>query len=99
MSETCKNCELPLDKHWKAGAGMREACVSGKGYWEPVKEEATPFERLEELTDAFITMEGIPGLEWCISIRPSTLGFPIVHGRSESLIEAVKQAIALWETK
>ncbi len=58
-----------------------------------------PFERLEELTDAYIEIKGLPGSVWNVYIRPDTLGFPLVRGTSESLVDAIKQAIALWETK
>ncbi len=59
----------------------------------------SPFERLEELTDAFVEIKGKPGLNWAVSIRPRDTGFPLVWGESDSLVEAVKQAIALWEAK
>ncbi|MES2367587.1 MAG: hypothetical protein V4563_17055 [Pseudomonadota bacterium] len=59
----------------------------------------SPFERLEELTDASITIEGHKKAYWEVFIRPYGGGFPLVRGESDSLAEAVKQAIALWEAK
>ncbi len=57
-----------------------------------------PFERLEELTDTKITMEQLAGF-WTVYIRPDGGGYPLVRGYAETLSEAVKQAVELWETK
>ncbi len=63
-----------------------------------LREQVFPLKRLEELTDAFVQIEGSP-IRWNVSIRPFNGGFPLVESNSDSLPEAVKQAVELWETK
>ncbi len=58
----------------------------------------TPLERLEELTDTETTIDNYNG-SFRVYIRPFGGGFPLVKGNGETLSEAVKQAIELWETK
>ena len=55
------------------------------------------FERLEELTDAKVEIEGNPGSGWRVFIRPRDGGFPLKRGEAETLPEAARLAVEAWE--
>ncbi len=63
------------------------------------------FEKLDLLADeAQILIEtfhvgGFCDAEWSVYIRPIGGGFPLAKAHGETLSEAVKQAVELWETK
>ena len=58
-----------------------------------------PFERLDILgKGTIIQIESFPDI-WLVHIRPIEGGYPLVRGKAETLSEAIKQAIELWESK